>query len=258
MIRGIFDRETVALLLLASAMPLALVWLWYGGTPALGRLILALVIAGLWHIVFMLVRAQPPSAHGALTALAVAILAPEGLGLMPLLLGISFGTVIAELVFGGWGRNVLAPATVTLTFLGFGFPAAPWPQLDLPLGWAAIAMAAMGAAFGILSPRLMVGAMAATGIGWLAGLDMTTYLVSAGIVLVLLAADPVSSAATTLGRWLNGLTYGLLVVLFAAAWGGAAPVQMAVSAALFASLAAPLFDEIAIYLWLARRRKRLG
>ena len=49
----------------------------------------------------------------------------------------------------------------------------------------------------------------------------------AGIVLVLLVADPVASAATALGRWLNGALYGALVLLFAHGWAGAAPVQMA-------------------------------
>ena len=41
-------------------------------------------------------------------------------------------------------------------------------------------------------------------------------------------------------------------------WRGAAPIQLAVAAALLASLAAPLLDEIAIFAWLARRRRRLG
>ena len=65
------------------------------------------------------------------------------------------------------------------------------------------------------------------------------------MVLVLLVCDPVTSAATPLGRWLYGLLYGGLVLIFALGWSGAAPVQIAVSAALLASLAAPLLDEIA-------------
>ena len=70
--------------------------------------------------------------------------------------------------------------------------------------------------------------------------------------------NPVASAGTRLGRWLNGALYGGLVILFAHWWTGAAPVQIAVAAALLASLTAPLLDEAAIALWLAQRRRRLG
>ncbi|WP_010141979.1 RnfABCDGE type electron transport complex subunit D [Oceanicola sp. S124] len=263
MIRGLWDRETVAALLLICLMPLALAWLWYGGIEAVARLALALVVSGIWHLVFMLARAQPPSLAGALTALAVAMLAPEELGLARLVLGITFGSVAAELVFGGWGRNVVNPATVTLAFLGFGFPAAPWPELVLPVAWAAIPGAVLGVALGVLPGRILAGAglaaaatLAAGQGAWPAGL--APVLPMAGVVLVLLVCDPVASAATRPGRWLNGVLYGALVVLFATKWQGAAPAQIAVSAALFTSLAAPLLDDAAITLWRARRRKHLG
>ena len=75
---------------------------------------------------------------------------------------------------------------------------------------------------------------------------------------MLLVADPVTSAATTLGRWLNGALYAGLIILFATGWSGAAPVQIAVAAALLTSLATPLLDEIALALWIAQRRRRHG
>ncbi|PJE29896.1 Na+-transporting NADH:ubiquinone oxidoreductase subunit B [Pseudooceanicola antarcticus] len=263
MIRGLWDRETVALLLLICLMPLALVWLWFGGPEAWTRLALALVISGAWHLVFMLARAQPPSFAGAITALAVAMLAPEELGLARLILGISFGSVMAELVFGGWGRNVINPATATLAFLGFGFPAAPWPELVLPLAWAAIPAAVLGVTLGLMPGRVIGGALLAALVSWGVGqgtwpAGLAPVLPMAFIVLVLLVCDPVTSASTLPGRWLYGLLYGGLVVLFATGWQGAAPAQIAVSAALFASLAAPMLDEAAISLWRARRRKHLG
>lgn len=263
MIRGLWDRETVALLLLICLMPLALAWLWYGGIEAWARLALALVISGVWHLVFMLVRAQPPSFAGAITALAVAMLAPEELGLTRLLIGISFGSVMAELVFGGWGRNVINPATATLAFLGFGFPAAPWPELVLPVAWAAIPAALLGVTLGLMPGRVIGGALITALIAWGAGQGgwppgLAPVLPMAFIVLVLLVCDPVTSPATRPGRWLYGALYGGLVVLFASDWQGAAPAQIAVSAALFASLAAPVLDEAAITLWRARRRKHLG
>ncbi|MDO5647089.1 RnfABCDGE type electron transport complex subunit D [Paracoccus sp. (in: a-proteobacteria)] len=257
--QGIWSRETNALLLIATALPMAAMWLSYGGADAVGRLIFVLIVAGLWHVVFMLARAQPPSFAGALTALYIAMLAPVGLGPVALILSVSFGVVMAELVFGGWGRNILNPATVTLAFVGFGFPAAPWPELAVPVGWAVWPAAAIGLWFGVINWRLIAGA----GVAWavLAALGVTAPVAvtaAAGVVLVGLVADPVASAATQLGRWLNGAVYALLVGLFATQWADAAPVQLAVSAALLASLAAPLFDEIALAIWHARRRKRLG
>ena len=256
---GIWNRETVALLLLAAYMPLVLFWLFYGGTDALIRLGIAALVLAAWHVVFMLVRAQPPSLAALVTALAIAMLAPEDLGVVRLLIGISFGAVMGELVFGGWGRNVVHPATVTLSFLGFGFPAFGWPVFDDPVIWAAIPAALIGMATGVM-PAGVLAAASLVGVGVIAaGLSMDdAVLPVAGLVLVLLVADPVISAATTLGRWLNGGLYAGLVVLFATGWTGAAPVQIAVAAALLASLAAPLLDEIAVALWIAQRRRRHG
>lgn len=258
MSRGLWDREMVALMLLAAVMPMALAWLWYGGSAALARLILTLVLSGFWHLVFMLARAQPPSFAGALTALAVAMLAPPELSLFQMVLGISFGSVMAELVMGGWGRNVLNPATVTLAFLGFGFPAFAWPDLPLPVAWAAIPAALIGIGTGVMPTRTLLAAGLGGALAWWAGLPVGPVLPAAGIVLVLLVADPVASASTRLGGWLSGLFYAALMVLFAARWDLAAPIQMAVSAALLVSLAAPLLDEIAIASWLAGRKRRHG
>ena len=256
MTRGLWDRETVALLLIAAMLPLFVAWLLSSGTPGFGRFLAVLAVACFWHIVFMLARAQPPSFVVFSTAMAIAVLAPVELGPVPLLLGISFGVVAGELAFGGWGRNVVNPATVTITFLGFGFPAAPWPDLPVQVGWAVGAVVVIGAVTGVMSWRVIVSAAAVLAAGfWRLALpaDVAT---AAAVVLVLLVCDPVASAVTALGRWLYGLLYGALVVLFAFGWQAAA-VQVAVSAALLASLAAPLFDELAIGLWLSRR-KRLG
>ncbi|KUF11126.1 RnfABCDGE type electron transport complex subunit D [Pseudoponticoccus marisrubri] len=258
MIRGLWTRETVALMLLAAYLPLAVFWLGHGGGAAALRLALAVLVIAGWNLVFMLARAQPPSAAALVTALAVAMLAPEGLSVVQMVLGISFGTVMGELVFGGWGRNVVNPATVTLSFLGFGFPGAPWPDFVDPVAWAAIPAALIGLASGTLPGALLVSAaLAGGGLAW-AGLLDPDVLPAAGIVLVLLVADPVTSAATTLGRWLNGALYAGLMALFATGWAGAAPVQMAVAAALLAALAAPLLDETALTIWFARRRRRHG
>jgi len=256
--QGIWDRETIALLMIAALLPVAVAWALAAGPAAAVRFVLGLLTVAGWQLVFMLARAQPPSMSGVITAAAVAILAPPDLGTIPFLLGLSFGVVFGDLVFGGWGRNVLNPATVALAFLGFGFPAAPWPDLPAQLGWAAVPAALLGAALGLFSARLLAGAALVFGAAcWIepALREGATAFVA---VLVLLVADPVASAGTRFGRWGNGALYAGLAVLFALAWSGAAPVQAAVAAALAASLAAPLLDEIAIAAWVARRRRRHG
>lgn len=258
MMRGLWTRETVALLTLVALLPVGLFWAWFEGVGALARLVPFLLVIGVWHLVFMLARAQPPSLSALLTALAIAMLAPEGLGPVPLVLGISFGVVMGELVFGGWGRNVVNPATVALAFLGFGFPAAPWPVFDAPQAWAAIPAAALGAAFGVMPAALLISAAGLALLGAAAGTLPLPVLHAAGLVLLLLVADPATSAATTLGRWLQGAGYVALVALFATHWTGAAAVQIAVAAALLTSLVAPLLDDVALALWTHRRRRRHG
>jgi Na+-transporting NADH:ubiquinone oxidoreductase subunit B len=258
MMKGLWDRETTALMLLAAYMQLALFWLWYGGSQALAGLGLAMLCLTVWNLVFMLARAQPPSFAAIITALAFAMLAPEELGAFRLVLGLSFGAVMGELVFGGWGRNVVNPATVALSFLGFGFQGFDWPVFDVPVVWAAIPAAVIGVATGVMPAAVMLGAVALGVVALALGAPIDAALPAAGVVLVLLVADPVTSAATTLGRWLNGMVYGGLVIMFATGWTGAAPVQIAVAAALLASLAAPLLDEIAVNLWIVQRRRRHG
>lgn len=258
MIRGLWDRETVALLLIAAYLPMALVWAWLEGPGALVGFGQTMLVVATWHLAFMLARAQPPSLAAVATALAIAMLAPEEIGFFRLVLATSFGVVMGELVFGGWGRNVVNPATVTLSFLGFGFPAFAWPVFDEPIAWAAIPVALIGLAFGVLPAAVLGGAALVAAGAVAAGLLSDQELRVAGIVLVLLVADPVTSAATTLGRWINGALYAGLVALFAHGWTGAAPVQIAVAAALLASLAAPLLDVAALALWVAERKRRHG
>jgi Na+-transporting NADH:ubiquinone oxidoreductase subunit B len=263
MIRGLWDRETVALLVMASVLPIAGAWLLAGGGEAVLRRLTALAVVAVWQLVFLLARAQAPSLSALPTALAVAVLLPPELDGPAFLLSLSFGIVFGELVFGGWGRNVLNPATVTLAFAGFGFPAAAWPDLPVQVSWAAVPASLLGASLGVFPWRLLAGAAAVfAGAWWL--LPEIRWAGEAGlfasgwVVLALLVADPVAGPHTRGGAWAAGALYAALATWFHLAWGGAAAVQSAVSAALLASLAAPLLDELAVAAWIARRRRRLG
>ncbi len=258
MMRGLWDRETVALMLMAAYLPLAGFWLWQGGADAVGRFALAVMVVVVWNLVFLLARAQVPSLIGVVTALAFAMLAPEDIGAFRLTLGLSFGVVIGELIFGGWGRNVVNPATVALAFLGFGFPGFDWPDFVTPVIWAAIPVVVMGVAMGVMAWSQIIAALVVAWGFYALGLLPLQGLMVAGLVFVLLGLDPVTSPATALGRWLGGASYAALVALFASGWAGAAPVQYAVAAVLLTSLATPLLDEIALAFWYAGRRRRHG
>ncbi len=258
MTQGLWTRETVAILTIASLIPLAGFWLWLGGIDALNRLIAIVLIIAIWQLVFMMSRAQPPSLSLLVTAFAIAVLAPEDLGSIQLTLGVSFGVVLGELVFGGWGRNVVNPATVAVAFLGFGFPAAEWPTFHIPIAWAALPALLLGLVFGVTPLALALVSMVFCSAASLAGLISDPVFFAALIALVLIVLEPVTSAATTFGRAGQGALYAALVILFGNAWLGAAPPQIAVSAALLSSLAAPLLDSMAISLWVYRRRRRHG
>jgi len=258
MTRGIWTRETIALLLMAAYLPMAVLWVWSGGTVAFQRLGLAALVLAFWNLLFLLARAQPISLSVVITAFAIAMLAPEDLGVFRLALGISFGAVFGELVFGGWGRNVVNPATVALSFLGFGFPGFDWPDFQPPMVWAALAAALIGGVTGILPIGVLASAALVAAGAVVADLLPAAAVPAAAIVLVLLVADPVTSATTLPGRWLNGALFAGLVTLFAVGWQGAAPVQYAVAAALLTSLAAPLLDEAALAIWYDKRRRRHG
>ena len=258
MIWGIWDRETVAFLVLVAMLPLAVAWIWYEGASAATRLLFFFLAAAIWNLVWMLARAQPPSVACVTTALAVAILVPDDLGPVPLLLGISFGVIFGELVFGGWGRNILNPATVALAFVGFGFPAAPWPEIPLQLGWAAALSVFLMVGLGVASARPVLGFAVACAIAVRFHPEVLAIGPAVAVVLVLLVLDPVASASTPPGGWINGALFAGFAALFHVTWGEASGVQIAVSAALLVSLITPLVDELAVMIWLHRRRRRHG
>lgn len=254
MIRGIWNRETVAMVWVAAALPLAATWLLAEGSAGASRLIFVLVVGGVCQALFTVIRAQPPSMAGLVSALLIAMLAPQ-VGPLQLVLGIAFGFVFGELVFGGWGRSVLSPAVVAVTFLGFAFPAGAWPHLPVQIGWAVIPAAVLLLAFGVLPWRALAGAV----IVLVAAGGFTPDLLASAVavVLVFILCDPATCASSPLGRWLAGALFGLLFALFASVWQAPA-TQVVVSTALLVSLAMPLLDELAIALWRAGRRIRHG
>lgn len=254
MMRGLWDRETLALLVVAAALPAGVAWLLAEGAPGVSRLLIAVIVAGGWQALFTLVRAQAPSAAGLVSAIMLAMLAPE-VGPLQFALGVSFGFVFGELIFGGWGRSVLSPAVVGAMFLGFAFPLASWPHLPVEIVWATVPAALLLLFVGVLPWRTLAGALIVLVAAGGFGPQLLTSAVA--LTLVFLVCDPATGASTPLGRWLYGGLFGGLVALFSSIWP-APPVQIAVSAALLVSLSGPLFDELAVAIWQSVRRRRHG
>jgi Na+-transporting NADH:ubiquinone oxidoreductase subunit B len=244
--------------ILALLPPLA--WLWSQDHWVASRLLFCAVLIFGWQALFAQVRRQGMGLHGAVAALLVALFAPMGVPFWQLALGVSFGMVLGEAIFGGRGRNFVQPVALTFAFMAFSFADQPWRQgPDLPLIAILPALALLvitGQA------RLTVLAGLAAGLAGVSALiapEQMTMLITGTLVLALLflTADPAVSGATSLGRLAYGVLAGGLTALFAAS----GPVFGAVVfATLLAQIFAPLLDHIAIVIhsaWMHHRARRL-
>ncbi|MHA3976973.1 RnfABCDGE type electron transport complex subunit D [Halovulum sp. GXIMD14794] len=257
MIRGVWNRETVGWVLAASTLPVLAGMVAGTGPEPLLRLGAGLAVVALWQLLFRALQGVPPTPAGAVTAVAVTVLAGPELALWQVILAISFGTVIAELIFGGWGRNVFGAGTAALAFLYLSFPGIEHPALGMELLAGCVAAGAILLATGILPPAVVVSGV----LGWsavclLLGADPWAASGAGTLAfgLVYLLGDPVASAATPGGRWAYGTLGGALAALLVS---GGTP-QAAVFATLLASIAAPLIDQGAISVARYRRSLRHG
>ncbi len=261
MIRGVWSRATVGWVIVASLLPpLAALLLEQGASAALRIAIAVTVIAG-WQLVFRVTAGVPMSPTAAVAAVAVGVLAPGEMAIWQLVLAVTFGSVLGELVFGGWGRNFLSPAVVTLAFAFVAFPeirhdpAGPWMAL------ACVPAAILLLATGILAWRVLassVVALAATALAFNGELDSMPVLGGIAFGLVFLVGDPVSSPSTAAGRTLYGALTGALIGYLGRRFGALGAPQSIVFAALLASIFAPLLDHAVIAAWAYRRRLEHG
>ncbi|MDJ0826694.1 MAG: RnfABCDGE type electron transport complex subunit D [Rhodobacter sp.] len=258
MIRGLWTPDTVGWLLVAAGLPAA-VALWFDqGVDGVLRLVLCLAVVAAWQILFRVNLGVAPAPASAITALAVAVVAPIEVQLWQIALAVSFGAVIGELIFGGWGRNFLSPGVVALAFLSLSMPNAAFVASGANVAWAVLPGALVMLLTGILPVSVLAAYGAALGLASMAlGLEITLLAASGTLAFaaVFLVADPVAAAATPVGRWVQGALAGALTVLLMT---GTSVPQAAVFAVLLAGLFAPLVDQGAIAAHLARRRARNG
>lgn len=243
---------------LGLLLPMAMLTVTQG--PALWLRFVAIVMITLGlQLAFTRIRTQPLDFSGFVTAGLLAIAIPAETPFYQLVLGVAFGVVIGEQVFGGRGRSFLHPATVALAFLTFSFAEQDYRTGPEFASWTLLPALALLVLSGQASWRILV---AATGLLLLVtfaqgNAEPWTPLLQGSIVMVLLylAADPVSSAATNPGRWIHGALVGSLTALFATvgpAFGAA------VFAVLLGSIFAPLIDRVVIAAHAAWRERRHG
>lgn len=227
--------------------------LWMAGLAALAGLA--------WSFLFARLRRRPIGLQWLSSALVLALLVPADLPIWQLVLAQSFGMVAGSLVFGGRGYGFVGPGTVALAFLLFSFPALQLSSQDGLMSLAVLGSAVLLVGFGLVSGwQLLAGAgcyaIAVAGTG---AVDPIALLGDGGfwLALVFLAGDLDARALTRMGRLVQGALYGLLLALFSLAAASPLP-HAAVFAALLASVAAPLADQLVIALNFWRRSGRYG
>lgn len=245
MMGGVWHRDTISWLIVAAALPAAVAAVGTFGPLALGHMVLALAVIVFWQLVFLWSRAQPVSPIAIVTAIAVGVLAPGEFAPWQIVLAASFGTVIGEQIFGGWGRNIVNAAVAMLAFLYFAFPQTTIPGGGQLLALAVIPGALMLLATGVLSWQVVLSAIGGTiAVSLGMGENPMTVFASGSMVfgLVFLVGDPVASSATRAGRWIYGVLAGALLALLGWTDTGFDGPQAIIFACLVASLFAPLID----------------
>ncbi|MHB2264527.1 RnfABCDGE type electron transport complex subunit D [Aliihoeflea sp. PC F10.4] len=250
-------RHSVFPALLGLALPLAAILL-LQGPVVLPRIVLLLIVTLFWQALFCRVRGRAMEPSGIVTALLVAILVPADAPFWQLALGMTFGIVIGEQIFGGRGRNFVHPAVVVLAFVMFSFTDATYRAgPDIPV-WTLLPALVLLLVTGQAARRILLGfAIAMPLVLWAVGGEPAAPFLSGAIVFAVLylAADPVASASTNPGRVIHGLLVGTLAALFSQAGELFGSVVFAI---LMASIFAPTIDQIIIALHIRRRAARHG
>lgn len=260
--RGGWSLNRISMLFLLALLPPLGLALFEEGVALLPVLGLSILLTLAWNLVFARLQRQPLVLDWAVSAIAFALIVPLATPLWQIGLGLSFGIVVGEQIFGGHGRNFLNPVVVALAFLMFSFPVTG----DVPRG-NLFAIAVMPGTIlllvtGLISWRVLLGV--AVGLACVIGLASTSdplanlMMGPLAFALVFFACDPVSAASTNPGRWVYGLLSGLLIGLFGLSGEVIGSPTTIIFAILLASIFAPLIDYFVIALNAAHRRRRHG
>jgi Na+-transporting NADH:ubiquinone oxidoreductase subunit B len=218
-----------------ASIPAGLVSMWLAGDRVLQQLTLllvALVVAAAWELLFARGRRRAPESTWLMTAWLFTLLLPPSTSPWLAALALSFGVVVGVHIFGGTGKYLVSPALLGVLFLHFSYPgvipsALPLMGFDVSISW--LLACALGAVYlsytGAISWRVLAGAVlgvviasgasitlaednAAAGLSWYEHLALGNF----AFVLAFVATDPNAAPLTRLSRWLYGAAIGLLTV----------------------------------------------
>ncbi len=260
--RGGWTPDRISLFVLLALIPPTIIAFFEDRLALVPILGLAVFLTLAWNVVFAHLLRRSIPLDWVVSAITFALMAPPAMPLWQIGLGVSFGIVVGEQIFGGRGWNFLNPAIVALAFLAFSFPGMEQVHRgDLfALGVIPGAILLLGA--GLISWRVLLGAVlglaAVIGFAGDAGSSVSIMVGPLLFVLVFFACDPVSSASTNPGRWVYGLLCGLLMGLFGLAGGIIGSPITLIFAILLGSIFAPLIDYFVVALKALHRRRRHG
>jgi Na+-transporting NADH:ubiquinone oxidoreductase subunit B len=257
-LRSAWSSARVTIATIVALVPPLVVTVYETGTVFIPLLALSLAVVIGSQLVFSVLRHRAMTADGIVTGLTFALMLPLSAVPWQVALGLVFGVVIGEQIFGGRGRNFLNPAIVAMAFLIFSFPAPGYEQGGPQLALATLPGGFLLLAAGLISWRVV----AAAAIGFVAAAyflgvaDPFSQLIvgSFAFGVVFLACDPVSAASTNPGRWVYGLIVGGLAMLGRTSGAG----DGTVFAILLASVFAPLIDQAVVFANVWSRRRRHG
>ncbi|SMX21985.1 RnfABCDGE type electron transport complex subunit D [Boseongicola aestuarii] len=250
-VTGITFGQSVALVL-----PLGVVALETPGSVAV-HFVSSLLAAIVWEAIFAVIRKHSFSFHGVTTALIFTIAIPADVQIWQVVLAVSLGAILGELVFGGRGFGFLQPATVALSLLLISFPEIQLRQPSQMLALATLPGAMMLLVLGFVSWRVLFAAsvtVAVFFVGAEGGHEAMAVATAMAFGLVFVIGDPVSAASTNPGRWVFGGLAGGVVVVFSA--GEVPTMDAIVLAGLIASVFAPLIDHLVTVIHARRRARR--
>jgi len=134
----------------------------YGATFLAPALLVALATALAWKALFAAVRRRPMVEGSSVAALLFVLSLPPAVPLWQIAVGMSFGIVVAEEMFGGTGRNFVHPALAARAFLYFAYPA----QHSGASAWIAVDGATSATPLTAVALSEPGSGMAAAGASW--------------------------------------------------------------------------------------------
>lgn len=227
----------------------------------------AMLTGAFWQHLFA--RSRHASAPGlAATVLLFSLAVPPSIALWQVAVGMTFGIVVGQEIFGGTGKNLLHPAAAGLAFLYFAYPNAlstfasqvPTPAVMIgaalllytrAISWRVLAAGIAGVAGYVLLAQSFSDSAALAEMPWY------RHLTAGGFAfgLVFLASDPVTAATTNPGRCLYGACIGVFTVLIRTVTSHTQEVLLAI---LLGNLIAPLIDYGVMEVNIRRRLRRVG